>query len=465
VISHGRHATPRPARCRIDRSVWTAPAADEQPADVSTYRAINYSPPAMQDAPTLDSFTAAAREWLDDHAERRTDGDGELTWGKGDFSVAVFHALAEDEERALVERVQAWTTAKAERGYHAIAWPTELGGLGLPTAYARAFGRLEREYVTPTGHEVHSVTTRLIAPTVNVFGADEQKAALVPRFLAARELCCQLFSEPGAGSDLAALACRAERVGDEWVVNGQKVWSSGAQFAQWGELIARSDPDVVKHRGMTAFVIPMDLPGIEVRPIKQMSGGASFNEVFFDDVRVPDSMRLGGVGDGWRVALTTLGFERDHSDTGGGGGRVGGSWRQLLGTARARGVTADPVERQRLADMYASHVSESFVNRRAADLRRAGQAAGPEGSLGKLLWTEGMRKMSDVVSGVLGPALVADTGEWGTYAWGEHVLGAPGYRIAGGSDEVQRNIIGERVLGLPAEPRVDKDAAWKDVAR
>ena len=145
------------------------------------------------------------------------------------------------------------------------------------------------------------------------FGDEAQREQFVARFLAAEELCCQLFSEPGAGSDLGGLACRATRDGDEWVVNGQKVWSSGARFAEWGELIARSDPDVAKHKGLTAFIIPMDLPGIEIRPIRQMSGGASFNEVFFNDVRVPDSMRLGAVGEGWRVALTTLGFERDRS--------------------------------------------------------------------------------------------------------------------------------------------------------
>ncbi|WP_116997235.1 acyl-CoA dehydrogenase family protein [Desertimonas flava] len=422
----------------------------------------------MSAAPDLDEFLAEATAFLDEHAERRSSGehDDEMVWGKGEFDVSVFHALSENDERALLQRAQDWTQTKAERGYHAIDWPTELGGLGLPSAYARAYGRLERGYQTPAGHETHSVTTRLIAPTVRVFGTDEQRADLVPRFLTARELCCQLFSEPGAGSDLAGLSCRAERDGDEWVINGQKVWSSGAQFSRWGELIARHDPDVVKHKGMTAFVIPMDLPGTTIRPIKQMSGGSSFNEVFFDDVRVPDSMRLGDVGDGWKVALTTLGFERDHSDSaGGGGGRVGGSWRQLLATARAVGVNADPVVRQRLARVYADHRIEQFVSRRSADLRRAGQPAGPEGSLGKLLWTNGMNGMSDAISAVLGAALVADTGAWGTYEWGAHVLGAPGYRIAGGSDEVQRNIIGERVLGLPAEPRVDKDAAWRDVPR
>ena len=414
--------------------------------------------------PTLEAFVSVATTWLDGHTARTPTGDEEkLVWGQGEFSVAVFHSLAEDDERALLERAKAWTQAKAERGYHAISAPVEDGGLGYPRSYAQAFARLERQYERPAGHETHSVTTRLIAPTIKRWGTPEQQARFVPMFLAARELCCQLFSEPGAGSDLASLACRAVRDGDEWVVNGQKVWSSGAQFSEWGELIARTDPDVPKHRGLTAFLIPMDLPGIEVRPIGQMSGGSSFNEVFFTDVRVPDSMRLGGEGDGWRVALTTLGFERDHSDSGG-GRRVGGGYRHLSATAQAMGVTADPATRRALTDAYVRERVEALVNRRAADLARGGRP-GPEGSLGKLLWTEGMRGTSDVISRILGPALVADTGEWGTYAWGEHVLGAPGYRIAGGSDEVQRNIIGERVLGLPGEPRVDKDVPFREVPR
>ena len=414
--------------------------------------------------PPLEAFLADAEAWLDAHTTRTvTDDDRKLVWGHGEFSVAVFHALSADDERQLLERAKAWTQAKAARGYHAVSSPVEDGGLGYPRRYAAAFARLERRFDRPTGHETHSVTTHLIAPTIRQWGTTEQRAALVPRFLAARELCCQLFSEPGAGSDLANLSCRAVADGDEWVVNGEKVWSSGAQFAEWGLLIARTDVEVPKHRGMTAFVVPMDLPGIEIRPIRQMSGGASFNEVFFTDVRLQDSMRLGAEGDGWRVALTTLGFERDHSD-GSGGSRVGGGWQHLAATARALGVTADPATRRALADAYIGDRVETFVNRRAAALARGG-TPGPEGSLGKLIWTEGMRRTSDVISHVLGPALVADTGEWGTYAWGEHVLGAPGYRIAGGSDEIQRNIIAERVLQLPPEPRPDKDVPFEDVPR
>ena len=416
------------------------------------------------DPASIDQFSVTARGWLEANAKRRSDaGDAAIVGGVGEFSTAVFHALSFEEESNLLKEITEWNKLKAERGYHAITTAAEYGGLGLTAEHARAFSKLESEYVTPTRHETFSVTTGLIAPTIAMFGTAEQKAQHVAAFLRTDSLCCQLFSEPGAGSDLGALNCRAERDGDEWVVNGQKVWSSGAQFSKWGELIARHDPTVAKHKGMTAFIIPMDLPGIEIRPIKQMSGGQSFNEVFFTDVRVADSMRLGGVGDGWKVALTTLGFERDHS--GGGSARPGGNWRQLIATAQAMGNSRQPAVRSALVNYYMHMRVEGWLNRRAADIRKSGAPAGPEGSLGKLVWTEGMRKMSDAISVVLGARLVADTGAWGTYAWGEHVLGAPGYRIAGGSDEVQRNIIGERVLGLPGEPRVDKDVAFKDIPR
>ena len=415
---------------------------------------------------SVEEFTDQAAQWLREHGEpKMATDDGDLVWGEGEFSVAVFHALLDNEERTLLEDLKSWNLKKAERGYHAITWPEEYGGLGLTTRHARSFSRLESGYALPARHETFSVTTRLIAPTVDLFGTDEQKERLVAALLSSKVLCCQLFSEPGAGSDLAGLGCRAVRDGAEWVINGQKVWSSGAQFSEWGELIARTDVEAPKHKGMTAFMVPMDTAGIEIRPIRQMSGGTSFNEVYFDEVRIPDTLRLGPEGEGWRVALTTLGFERDHSDSSGGKTRAGGSWHQLLATAQALGVNRDPVIRQKMAGMYIHTRIENLTNRRAADIAKAGGTPGPEGSLGKLLWTEGMKRMSDVVSEILGAALVADNGQWGTYAWGEHVLGAPGYRIAGGTDEVQRNILGERVLGLPGEPRVDKGIPWKDVVR
>jgi alkylation response protein AidB-like acyl-CoA dehydrogenase len=211
-------------------------------------------------------------------------------------------------------------------------------------------------------------------------------------------------------------------------------------------------------------MVPFDAPGVEVRPIKQMSGGANFNEVFLSDTRLPDELRLGPVGEGWRVALTCLGFERDHSG-GGGGGHVGGGFKRVLLTARHLGRTGDPVVRQQLSDLYIQHRVAQLTNRRAAAAIKAGQTPGPEASLGKLMWTANMTRVSDAISALLGPALVADSGAWGTFAWSEHVLGAPGYRIAGGSDEIQRNIIGERVLGLPPEPRVDKDVPFAEAQR
>ncbi len=420
----------------------------------------------MAPATDLATFEDDAAAWLSQNGTLRqqTTGD-ELVWGEGDFSVAVFHNLSHEEEKAHLEELRAWNQKKAAEGYHAIAWPRKYGGLELPKSHARAWGQLEKGYEVPDSHELFSVTVGLMAPTVRAFGTDEQKERFITDFLTTKTYCCQLFSEPGAGSDLAGLGCRADRDGDEWTVNGQKVWSSGAQFSDYGLLISRSDPDQPKHKGMTAFMVPFDTPGVEIRPIKQMSGGTSFNEVFFSDARIPDSLRIGDVGEGWKVALTTLGFERDHSASGGGGGRrPGGSWTQLLATAEAVGAADDPVIRDKMIKLYLHLQTEKHLNRRAADLARGG-TPGPEGSLGKLKWTEGMTLMSDVISSILGPRLMADTGEWGTYAWEEHVLGAPGYRIAGGSDEIQRNIIGERVLGLPGEPKVDKNTPWKDLAR
>jgi len=410
---------------------------------------------------SVDDFVAEARAWFQANAAPRvTAGTAD---GDGQFDVSVFSDMSFADERDHILRIAEWVQRKATRGYHAVDWPLEYGGLGLSRAHARALGRVEREFESPGRHELVSVTVGLIAPTIQALGSAELQQRFIAPLRRADILCCQLFSEPGAGSDLAGLSCRAVRDGDEWVINGQKVWSSGAQFSQWGELIARTDPSVVKHKGLTAFMLPLDIPGVEVRPIKQMSGGSSFCEVFFTDVRIPDELRLGAVGDGWKVATTTLSFERDHSESGAEGSASGGSWKQLLATARQMGVSNDPVMRDKLMKVYIHSRIESLTNRRAADLARSGMP-GPEGSLGKLLWTEGMTLVSDVVSDVLGARLTADSGEWGTFAWNEHVLGAPGYRIAGGSDEVQRNIIGERVLGLPREPRADT-GPWTDVPR
>jgi alkylation response protein AidB-like acyl-CoA dehydrogenase len=414
------------------------------------------------DQTDLETYRAAAKAWLGSHLKPRPAHQAGLPWGVGSDDVSVFHNLSFDEERALLDEAMRWQQVKFDAGYGAITWPVDFGGAGLPSAYQRAFSEEEAAFDTPAGHETFSVTVRLIAPTIRIYGTDSQRAWFVRRFLRAEELCCQLFSEPGAGSDLAALGTHAVRDGDEWVINGQKVWTSGARFAPWGELIARTDPDVPKHAGLTAFIVPLDLPGVEVRPIRQMSGGASFNEVFFTDVRVPDALRLGEVGQGWKVALTTLGFERGSDGI---TRTIGGGFDQVLALAQWLDITDDPVIRQQLADLYVNHRVTKLIALRSAALAARGEAPGPEGSIWKLRWTQDLTRVSAVVSTLLGPRLAADTGEWGTYAWTDHVLGALGYRIAGGSDEIQRNIIGERVLGLPVEQRVDRDLPWRQVPR
>lgn len=416
----------------------------------------------------IEEYRLAARRWLAANATRRADAaarDVDATWGEGSDDVSVFHSIPAADEQALLDAAMAWQRRKFDAGFGAISWPVERGGAGLPVTYHEVFEDEQASFETPGHHETFSVTLNLVAPTIAAFGTPAQRDELLPRFLRTTELCCQLFSEPGAGSDLAGLSTRAVRDGDEWIVNGQKTWSSGALFAAWGELICRTDPDVPKHAGQTAFVIPMDLPGITIVPIRQMSGGASFNEVFFDDVRVPDSARLGDVGEGWKVALTTLGFERSTSGSERGGAIVGGSWQQLRALAEWLGDGRDPLLRQALADLYTRDVIRALLAQRAAATARAGGTPGPEASAGKLLWTQWMTAAGELAARMLGPRITADTGEWGTFAWTKHLLGAPGYRIAGGSDEIQRNIIGERVLGLPGEPRVDRDVPFSAVPR
>jgi acyl-CoA dehydrogenase len=274
-----------------------------------------------------------------------------------------------------------------------------------------------------------------------------------------------LFSEPGAGSDLASLQTRAERDGEEWIITGQKVWTSGAHYSDIGEIIARTDPDLPKHKGLTGFIVDMSAPGVEIRPLVQMTGGANFNEVFFTEVRVRDDHRLGDVNNGWNVALTTLMNERAAIGAGdsGGAGAMAGMITRLIEMVRHFGLERDAVVRNQLADLVARQRVADFNNRRALSALRAGQLPGPEMSISKMALVENQKRMVAFLSHVLGPKLVANTGEWGTYAWSQFVLGTPGLRIAGGSDEVMRNIVGERVLGLPKEPGIDSTSPFREL--
>jgi acyl-CoA dehydrogenase len=291
--------------------------------------------------------------------------------------------------------------------------------------------------------------------------SDLAKAKYLKAMWRADIVGCQLFSEPGAGSDLASVQAKAERDGDEWRITGQKVWTSGAQFSDIGEIICRTDASLPKHKGLTGFIVDMHAPGVEIRPLRQMTGGASFNEVFFNEVRVPDDHRLGDVNNGWNVALTTLMNER--ASIGAADSGENNIHTRLVAMIRHYELDQDPIVRDMLADLYINSRVAGFTSQRATDKMRAGQLPGPEMSIGKMALVNNQKRLNDLVAHILGAKLVVDTGEWGTYAWSQLLLGAPGMRIAGGSDEVMRNIVGERVLGLPKDVGIDSKSPFRDI--
>jgi acyl-CoA dehydrogenase len=400
------------------------------------------------DAPEIGDFVAGAREFLDAHAPRKT--EERFEWGQGSDRMGILDEKSPEEERAEVVAAKEWRAQAFDAGYGWITGPVEYGGRGLSRNHDRAYRELEAGYRTPS-QSPFGIGLGMVAPTILAHGIDEVKERYLRSMWRGDLIGCQLFSEPVAGSDLAGIQTRAVRDGDEWLLTGQKVWTSGAQYSDIGEIITRTSPDKPKHRGMTMFLIDMHAPGIEVRPLRQMTGGASFNEVFLSEVRVPDSHRLGDVDEGWTVALTTLMNERASIGGGGVGGASTGTSR-VIETARRLGLGDDPLVRQQVADLVMHSSVARYNNLRAMAKIRAGQLPGPEMSIAKLSLTMNMRRTAELIGEILGPRLVADSGEWGTYAWSEFVLGIPGMRIAGGTDEVMRNILGERVLGLPKEP-------------
>ncbi len=405
-------------------------------------------PVAASEVPTTSQFEQEVRAFLDAHAERRP--EERFVWGQGSDAVGLLPERTPEEEAAELEAARTWARSVFDAGFGWITGPVRYGGRGLTPEYRRIYQSVAAEYRTPP-LSVFGIGLGMVAPTILAHATDGVKEAYLRPMHRGDIVACQLFSEPAAGSDLASVQTRAVRDGDEWVVNGQKVWTSGAQLSDIGEIVCRTDPDLPKHRGLTAYVIDMHAPGVEVRPLRQMTGGASFNEVFFTDVRVPDTHRLGEINGGWGVALTTLMNER--AAIGGGGGGVGPPiTTRLIELARVTGRNRDPLVRQQLADVVINERVASYTNRRAMARIAGGQPPGPEMSLSKLSLTANMVRSAEVLASILGPSLVADTGAWGTYAWSQFVLAVPGMRIAGGSDEVMHNIIGERVLGLPKEP-------------
>ena len=396
----------------------------------------------FNDTPEEAEYRATARAWLEQNvaahkAERHAD---DMAAGK------------------------AWQKRKAEAGYAQITWRKDWGGPGGTPIQSVIFGQEEARH--PVQYGYFTIGLGMCVPTVMAFADDDTKQRFVGPALRGEEIWSQLFSEPAGGSDVAAIRTRAVRDGDDWVVNGQKVWTSGAHYSDYGIVLVRTNPDVPKHKGLTMFWLDLKSPGIEIRPIHQMSGGSNFNEVWFTDVRIPDSQRLGAVDDGWKVALVTLMNERLAVGGGGGAGP-----KEILELARELPamegtLLGDPAFRQKLADWYVQSEGLRNTRMRTITALSRGQTPGPESSIGKII---AANQLQD-----LGNAAVEAEDQYGILAdpalmpmkalFQSAVMNAPGLRIAGGTDEILKNIIAERVLGLPGEIRTDKDAAFKDLA-
>jgi acyl-CoA dehydrogenase len=408
----------------------------------------------MAEPISLEGFEAEALDFLNAHAELRV--EEKRGWGEGSDRTGLFAEKTRAEELAELDEAKTWKAKVFDAGFGWITGPGRYGGRELPAAYERSWQALEGRFRVPSVAPF-GIGLGMVAPTILAHATDKVKDLYLRALYRGEVVGCQLFSEPVAGSDLAGLQTRAVRDGEEWLVTGQKVWTSGAQFSDIGEIICRTDPDAPKHKGLTGFVVDMHAPGVEVRPLRQMTGGASFNEVFFTEVRVPDDHRLGDVNQGWTVALTTLMNERASigGGMGGGGGAAMTGTQRLIDMVRHFGKDRDPLTRQGLADIYIHNEVARLNNLRVMESLKAGQLPPPVMSTAKLSLTMNMQRVAAFAATVLGPRVAADTGEWGTYSWTELICGVPGMRVAGGTDEVMRNIIGERVLGLPKEPPVE----------
>jgi alkylation response protein AidB-like acyl-CoA dehydrogenase len=383
----------------------------------------------------LADFRNRARAWLEEHAPRR--GDGE----------------AAEPGRADIPAQKAFQARLYDAGFAGITWPREYGGQGLTNAEQIAFSAEAREFALPTG--AFLIGLGMPGPTILELGTEEQKKRYLPPMLRGEEIWCQLFSEPSGGSDVAALITTAVRDGDEWVLNGQKVWTSGAQHSDYGAVIARTDPSVPKHNGITMFIIDMHAPGVTVRPLKVATGASPFNEVFFDNVRLPADSVIGTVNDGWRAAVVMLRNERVTIGTNGPPRTSPLSYDSLSGLAGRLGRDSDQGLTRRLAELYVHERSAQLFGQLLREEAMAGRDPGPRGSVAKLAGAELSLFASGVAADVLGPAAAgsdqADVQEVLTA-----MIASPAGSIAGGTNEIQRNIIGERVLGLPKDPGVDR---------
>jgi acyl-CoA dehydrogenase len=414
----------------------------------------------------MDEFTAEVRAFLDANASRRPAADDTVAWGSGVDRISYFNTDPPDVEAAKVAEARAWQRRRYEAGLGWIVGPPEFGGRGLTPLHDLVYDGLEAEYDVPDTGVLSLIGLGMIGPTILVHAQQHIRERYLPAMYAGDVIACQLFSEPSAGSDLAGLSTRAVRDGDEWVISGQKMWTSIAHHAQIGLALCRTDPDKPKHKGITAFLVDMSAPGVDVRPLRQMSGGSEFNEVFLTEVRVPDDHRLGEVDDGWRVALTTLMNERASV----GGEGAGPAARAvalpfLTALLRANGRLDDAAARRRLAELLADQAATEYLNHQAVRRFREGGQPGPEASVSKLMFAQNLTRGAHFAAEVVGPRLIADTGEWGTFSWTELLLSTPALRILGGTEEIMKNILAERVLGLPKEPGADATTPFRELRR
>ncbi len=405
----------------------------------------------FNDTPQEAEFRKQVRAWLTANAKK-----------KDQNKVRAGRSRRSEAERLVNARE--WQTKKAAAGYAAITWPKEYGGLGGTPIQSVIYAQEESHFDVPGGF--FEIGLGMCIPTMMAWASKEQCERYVKPALHGEEVWCQLFSEPSAGSDVAGLRTKAERDGDDWVINGQKVWTSGAHFCDYGIIVTRSDPSVPKHKGLTFFFLDMKAPGIEVRPIKQISGDANFNEVFFTDVRIPDSQRLGDVGEGWKVSLTTLMNERLAIGEG-----SGVDYTELLKLARKTeqedgAAIQNANVRENLADWYVQSQGLKYTKFRTLTALSKGQTPGPESSIGKIVSGPKMQDLASFAMDIQGQGGIM-SGEGDAEMDGAFVaqwMFGAGYRIAGGTDEILRNIVSERVLGMPQDIRVDKNVPFNELA-
>ncbi|MBV9913727.1 MAG: acyl-CoA dehydrogenase family protein [Sinobacteraceae bacterium] len=404
----------------------------------------------FEDTPEEAAFREQVRQWIHTNAPTQASG--------GDV-------LGERGGGEWFRQQRAWQAKKAEAGYAKITWPKEFGGLG-GTPIQQVIFNQEEARGGIGGNTPFAIGLGMCIPTLMAYCGKEILARYVKPALYGEEIWCQLFSEPAGGSDVAGLRTRAERDGQDWIVNGQKIWTTGAQFSDYGLLLTRTDFNAPKHKGLTMFYLSMKSAGVEVKPIRQASGASGFNEVFFTDVRIPDSQRVGEIGQGWQVALTTLMHERLAV----GGGQGGGlDVPQLLALARELELEDGPAirnasVREKIADWYVRSAGLKYTTYRTMTALSRGQQPGPEASIAKLVVAAKLQELSAFaleLEGEAGALKGADAPMHGAFQMGW--MAAPGLRIAGGTDEILRNIIAERVLGLPQDVRLDKDVPFNQL--